>query len=55
MGCNIIIGSGVVKLKKILLDDPLGRFKLTGELNKMKVSLSLSPSLQNKGEVRLTD
>jgi hypothetical protein len=52
MGCNVIIGNGVVKLKKILVDDPQSRFKLTGELNKIKVSLSLSPSLQHKSEVR---
>lgn len=55
MGCNVIIGSSVVKLKKILVDDPQSRFKLTGELNKIKVSLSLSPSSvqpQHKSEVR---
>jgi len=40
MGCNVIIGSGTVKLKKVLLEDPQNRFKLTGELNKVKVSLS---------------
>jgi len=52
IGCNVIIGNGAVKLKKILVDDPQSRFKLIGELNKIKVSLSISPSLQHKSEVR---